>query len=365
MEQWCVEPGFSNVLSGKAIELLKKIIAIPSFSGDEEKAVLTIKESLEEWGVKVNKVGKNIWCKNAYFDGQKPTLLLNSHVDTVKPNPGYTVNPFEPFELEDKLFGLGSNDAGGALVSLWATFLYFNKHPGLPYNLIYGVSAEEEVSGKNGIELLLSDLSPVFAGIVGEPTKMNIAIAEKGLMVVDGVAVGKAGHAARKEGINAINIALDDILSIRQMNWGEPSPALGEVKLSVTQINAGTQHNVVPEHCHFVIDVRTNEYFSNKDVFLILESQLKSKLKARSFRLNSTFIPKDHPLVQAGIKMGRELFGSPTTSDKALMNFPTIKMGPGDSARSHTANEFIYKTEIIQGIHIYINLLSQFFSEVK
>jgi len=339
------------------IRLLQTLIEVPSFSREEENTASIIYSFLEEHQVQVEQLGNNIWAKNKYFDAAKPTILLNSHHDTVKPSAGYSRNPFEGSIESDKLYGLGSNDAGGALVGLIATFLYFYEALDLKYNLLFVASAEEEISGINGIALLLPVIEPIAFGIVGEPTLLNMAIAEKGLIVIDALASGKSGHAAREEGENAIYNALQDILWIQNYQFEKVSPLLGNIKMTVTQIQAGSQHNVIPDHCNFVIDVRTNEYYSNNEVFEIICQHTRSHLQARSFRLNSSSISLTHPLVQRGLELGLTYYGSPTLSDQALLPFPTLKIGPGDSARSHTADEFIYIKEIEQGISTYIALL--------
>lgn len=344
------------------IELLQKLIATPSFSRQEEGTAELIVDFLNNKNIVFERKGNNIWAKNEHWNAEKPTILLNSHHDTVKPAKGYTRAPFEPTIENGILYGLGSNDAGGSLVALIATFVHFYKKENLPFNLILAATAEEEISGKNGIASVLPELGKIDLGIVGEPTQMRMAIAEKGLMVIDGYAKGKSGHAARNEGINALYIALEDIQWIKNHELEKVSDLLGKTKFSVTQINAGTQHNVVPDHCHFVIDVRTNEHYSNQEVFEILQKNTKSDLKARSFRLNSSGISLDHPIVKKGLKMGLPYYGSPTLSDQALMNgFPTLKIGCGKSERSHTADEFILIEEIERGVEIYIELLEGFF----
>ena len=345
-----------TALKTDAIELLKSLIATPSFSREEDKTAAILIDFLEQRNIPYDRKGNNIWAKSQHWRKGAATYLLNSHHDTVKPAKGWQRDPFSPNLEDGKLYGLGSNDAGASLVSLLATFLHFyNKER--PFNLIFAASAEEEISGKNGIESLLPELGHIDAGIIGEPTQMQMAIAEKGLMVIDGEAKGKAGHAARKEGINALYIALEDITILRELEFEKTSAVLEKVKVSITQIEAGTQHNVVPDSCRFVIDVRTNDAYSNQEVFDILQARVQSTLKARSFRLNSSRIALEHPFVQSGIKLGRSYFGSPTLSDQALMRFPTLKMGCGDSARSHTADEFIYLQEIEEGIDLYIQLL--------
>lgn len=340
-----------------AIDLLHQLIGTPSFSREEEGTAAILYAILEDKGVEVQQQGYNVWARNRHWSEGKPVILLNSHHDTVKPASGYSRDPFVPQIEGDQLFGLGSNDAGGPLVSLLHTFLHFHDREDLTFNLILAATAEEEISGANGIAKLLPELGDIQLGIVGEPTEMQLAIAEKGLMVIDGEAIGRSGHAARNEGINALYLALEDINWIRNFNFPEVSPMLGPVKATVTQIKAGTQHNVVPDRCDFVIDVRTNELYSNWDAFTILQSNTKSILKARSFRLNSSRLEQDHPIVERGRSLGLTTFGSPTLSDQALMPFPTLKIGPGDSARSHTADEYIKISEIRAGIELYIKLL--------
>lgn len=349
----------------QVIDLLKSLIRTPSFSKQEDKTAEVLQAFFSKKKVTTARLGNNVWAKNEYFDEQQPTVLLNSHHDTVKPASGYTNDPFNAFEQDGKLFGLGSNDAGGALVSLIAAFLHFYHRQDLPFNIMLAASAEEEISGKNGIAALLPSLGDIWVGIVGEPTLMQMAIAEKGLMVVDGIAHGKSGHAARNEGENALYKALEDIEWIRTHDFERKSEVLGAVKATVTQIEAGTQHNVVPDRCSFVIDVRTNECYSNQEVFEILQANTKSELKARSFRLNSSGIALDHPLVKSGLELGWSYYGSPTLSDQALMSFPTLKLGPGDSSRSHTANEFIFLDEIRLGIEGYIGLLEHLATSLK
>lgn len=340
-----------------AVDLLHQLIGTPSFSREEEGTAAILFAILKDRGVAVRQQGNNVWARNKHWQEGKPVILLNSHHDTVKPASAYTRDPFVPQIEGDQLFGLGSNDAGGPLVSLVFTFLHFHEREDLPYNLILAATAEEEISGANGIAKLLPELGDIHLGIVGEPTQMQMAIAEKGLMVIDGEAIGRSGHAAREEGVNALYIATEDINWIRNFKFPQVSPMLGPVKATVTQIKAGTQHNVVPDRCDFVIDVRTNELYSNWDAFTILQSNTKSILKARSFRLNSSRLEEDHPIVQKGRSLGLTTFGSPTLSDQALMAFPTLKIGPGDSARSHTADEYIKISEVREGIELYIKLL--------
>ncbi len=339
------------------IQLLQSIIATPSFSKEENDTALLIENFLYTQKISFSRSGNNIWAQNKYFKKELPTILLNSHHDTVKPVQGWTRDPFSPDIVDGKLFGLGSNDAGASLVSLLATFIHFYNRKDLKNNFIWAATAEEEISGRNGIESILSQLPKIDVGIVGEPTLMQPAVAEKGLMVIDAKAIGKAGHAARNEGINAIEIAMSDIEKIKNLVFDRPSEWLSPNKLTVTQIMAGTQHNVVPDKCEFVIDVRTNDRYSNQEVFEILKSNLKSELTARSFRLNASSITVTHPIVQRCIEMGLKCYGSPTLSDQSLMPFPTLKIGPGDSARSHTADEFIYLSEIEDAIKKYILIL--------
>ncbi len=343
-----------------AVSLLKQLISTPSFSKEENDTAEIICAFFKQHEVPFARVGNNIYAKNKQYDTSKPTILLNSHHDTVLPNKGYTMEPFTPVERDGKLFGLGSNDAGGCLVSLMATFLYFYNLTDTRYNVVFAASAEEEISGVNGIELVLPFLGNIDFGIVGEPTKLEMAVAERGLMVIDCLAIGRAGHAARNEGENALYKAVDDINWIRNYKFDKVSDLLGESRLSVTVIDTDNkQHNVVPAQCKFVIDVRVNELYSFDEILEALKANLKSQFKPRTTRMKSTAIALNHPLVLAGIKLGKGYYGSPTTSDKALMPFPTLKMGPGDSARSHTADEFIYLTEIEEGIETYIRLIEQ------
>ena len=347
-------------LAGEAISLLKLLIATPSFSKEEQNTSLLICRFFEQHEIPYKAVGNNIYLQNKYYDPAKPTILLNSHHDTVKPNKGYTLDPFDPIIKDGKLYGLGSNDAGGCLVSLIAVFLHYYHHQNLSHNLVLAASAEEEISGVNGIELVLPYLGDITFGIVGEPTQMQMAVAERGLMVLDCNALGTAGHAARNEGDNALYKALDDINRIRGYKFNKVSDLLGETRLTVTVIETDNkQHNVVPPQCKFVIDVRVNELYTFDEILSELKTQLKSDFKPRSTRMKSTSIPLDHPLVKAGIALGRSYYGSPTTSDKALMPFSTLKIGPGDSARSHTADEYIYLNEIEDGIKLYIKMLDK------
>lgn len=339
------------------ITLLQSLISIQSFSREEENAAAIIRNFLHDKEIEYHIQQNNTWAKSFYWNEKLPVILLNSHVDTVKPAKGYTRDPFSPSIEDGRLYGLGSNDAGASLVTLLAVFIHFYKRDDLPFNLVYAATAEEEVSGLNGIVSTLPELGKVDFAIVGEPTQMQMAIAEKGLLVLDCVAKGKSGHAAREEGINSIYKAIKDIEIIRNHKFEKASDLLGEVKMTVTQINAGSQHNVVPDHCDFVVDVRTNEFYSNDEACKIIDALIESEVKPRSFRLNSSGIPADHPIVKKGLNLGLTYYGSPTTSDQAVMAIPSIKIGPGDSARSHTADEYIYLNEMEEGFNIYIELL--------
>lgn len=343
-------------LVSEATGLLKSLISIPSLSRDEEKAADYLQNYIEMQGMTTGRKGNNIWCLSPMFDLKKPTLLLNSHIDTVKPVNGWRKNPFTPLEENGKLYGLGSNDAGASVVSLLHAFLQLCRTT-QAYNLIYLASCEEEVSGKGGIECVLPELPPVQFAIVGEPTEMQPAIAEKGLMVLDVTAYGRSGHAARNEGDNAIYKVLNDIAWFRDYRFSKESPFLGPVKMSVTMINAGTQHNVIPDRCTFVVDIRSNECYSNQELFDEIQKHITCEAKPRSFRLSSSHVSPEHPLVQKAVAMGRTPFGSPTLSDQALMPFPSMKMGPGKSSRSHTADEFIFIREIEEAIEMYLKLL--------
>lgn len=347
----------NNHLFQQSVNLLQQLIQTPSFSREEDQTALLIQHFFDQNNIPCHRQGNNIWAFNKHRSEDKPTILLNSHHDTVKPVQGWQRDPFKANLEGDVLYGLGSNDAGGPLVSLLATFVHFYEKKELPFNLVMAATAEEEISGPNGIASILDQLGKIDVAIVGEPTSLDMAIAEKGLMVIDGEAKGKSGHAAREEGVNAIYMALKDIEWIRTHQFEKVSPLLGPVKMSVTQINAGYQHNVVPDSCTFVIDLRSNECYSNEELFKILQQHTRSELKARSFRLNSSGIPPDHPLVKAGIEMGMKTYGSPTLSDQALIPYPSLKLGPGDSARSHTADEYIKLSEIRTGIERYVKLL--------
>ena len=344
-------------LAEEAIQLLKKLISIQSFSKEEEETASVIHDYLKNSGIEAERVGNNLIARNLHYEPELPTVLLNSHQDTVKPNKGYTMNPFEPVEKDGKLYGLGSNDAGGALVSLLMVFKSFY-HSRLPFNLYFIASAEEEISGENGIALAIRKLPEISLAIVGEPTEMKLAVAEKGLIVLDCVMHGEAGHAARKNGRNAIELVLDDLQLLKNFRFDKVSETLGDINLSVTQINAGSQHNVIPDRCEFVVDVRTTDAYTNEEVVRIIDDAISSEVKPRSTRLQPSGIPADHPLVKLATELGIETFGSPTLSDQALMPFLSVKIGPGKSERSHTADEFIYISEIHQAIDLYRKLLN-------
>lgn len=343
----------------EATGLLKEMIALPSFSKEENDTADLLCRFFHERGVVHERIGNNVWAYNKYKSETKPCILLNSHHDTVKPNPGYTKDPFTPVIEEGKLYGLGSNDAGGCLVSLIATFLYYYDRQDLRYNLCLLASAEEEISGKNGVEEAVRHIGVMDFAIVGEPTLLNMAVAEKGLMVLDCEALGLAGHAAREEGDNAIYKAMEAIDWFRTFQFPKVSSFLGPVKMSVTVINGGEQHNVVPASCTFVVDVRTTDVYNNQEVLDIIRQHVSVNVNPRSIRLNPSTIAVDHPIVLSGLELGAQTFGSPTMSDQAILTIPSIKAGPGDSARSHSANEFIFLDEIEQGIVFYINLLQK------
>lgn len=347
----------SDIYISEYIHLLKQLIAIPSFSKNEAKAADCLTDFIQKKKITVHREMNNIWLKNKYFDTEKPTILLNSHIDTVKPSTSWTLPPFQATGTQEKIHGLGSNDAGGALISLLAVFVACYDSKILPFNLLFAASAEEEITGKNGIEHLLPKLPKIALGIVGEPTKMNMAIAEKGLLVIDCEAMGKSGHAARNEGVNAIYKAINDIQWFRDYTFPKVSNLLGEVKMTVAQIEGGTKHNVVPDKCRFTVDIRTTELYTNQEVFDIVEKYITGKAVPRSFRCQSSRIEEEHPVVQCAKKMKIKCFGSPTMSDQVLMRFPSVKIGPGDSARSHAPDEYILTAEIEQGLDIYLKLL--------
>lgn len=339
-----------------AVELLKKLIAIPSVSRNEKDAADIMEQTIRSYGFEPQREANNLWIIDPHYDESRPTLLLNAHIDTVKPVASWSREPFSPDVEDGVLYGLGSNDCGGGLCSLLQIFRMLTEKP-QSYNLIYLASAEEEVSGKDGITRALPLLPHIDLAIVGEPTGMNPAVAEKGLMVLDVIAHGKSGHAARNEGVNAIYEALDDMRWIRDYKFEKVSEFLGPTKMTLTVVNAGTQHNVIPDKCTMLVDIRTNEFYDNEEVYEFIRQHLKSEVKAHSFRLKSSRIDPEHPLIRKCVAMGMKPFGSPTLSDQALMHFPSFKLGPGESSRSHSANEFIRISEIRDAIAKYETLL--------
>ena len=342
-----------------AINLLEQLIAIPSFSKEEDKTAVVLQRFFKQYEIPVERKGNNVWARNKYFKSDLPTILLNSHHDTVRPNTAYTRDPFEAEIIDGKLYGLGSNDAGGPLVCLIVAFLHFYEQKNLHFNILIAATAEEEISGSEGIESIWDLLPNIDFAIVGEPTLCHMAIAEKGLMVLDCTAHGKAGHAAREEGVNAIYEAMKDIDWLRAYKFPKVSPTLGEIKMTTTMIQAGKQHNVVPAECNFTVDVRVTDQYSLEEVLEIIRQNITATVNPRSLRMRSSGIPDDHALVKAAKKLNIPLYGSPTTSDQALIPVPSVKIGPGDSARSHTADEFIYVAEIVKGIDTYIALLNE------
>ncbi len=341
------------------IDLLKQLISTPSLSKEEDKTADIIENFFTSKSIEVERVKNNIIARNQHFDTSKPTILLNSHHDTVKPNISWKKDPFSPLVEDGNLYGLGSNDAGGCLVSLMAAFVHFYDKQDLKYNLILAATAEEEISGKNGVELILPNLGKIDFAIVGEPTLLQMAVAEKGLMVLDCISRGKSGHAARGEGENAIYKAIDDINWFRNYQFENTSENLGDIKMSVTVINAGTQHNVVPDECRFVVDVRSTDAYSNDEILEIISTHVDCEVVPRSTRLQPSGLPENHVLHQCAMDLNIKTYGSPTLSDQALMPFPSVKIGPGDSARSHTADEYIGIDEIEEGIALYIKLLDK------
>ncbi len=342
-----------------AINLLEQFIAIPSFSKEEDKTALVIQGFFKQHDIPSERKGNNVWVRNKHFNPDLPTILLNSHHDTVRPNTAYTRDPFSPEIIDGKLYGLGSNDAGGPLVCLILSFLHFYAQQNLKYNLVMAATAEEEISGSEGIESIWDLLPLIDFAIVGEPTLCHMAIAEKGLMVLDCTVRGKAGHAAREEGVNAIYEAMKDIEWMRTFKFPKISPTLGEIKMTTTVINSGKQHNVIPAECNYTVDVRVTDQYTLEEVLDTIKTYVKSSVTPRSLRMRSSGIPSGHPLVLAAQKLKIPLYGSPTTSDQALIPVPSVKIGPGDSARSHTADEFIYVSEIVKGIDTYIELLNE------
>ena len=338
------------------IGLLSSLIRIPSISREERAACDRMQEWLSSNGFQdVHRVGNNLWMESEP-PCEKPTLLLNAHIDTVKPSHGYTRDPFKAEVIDGKLYGLGSNDDGGSLVALLEAYSILSSKP-QPYRLVYAATAEEEVCGKGGFDLFLSEVEKIDFGVIGEPTGMNMAVAEKGLLVLDCVARGKSGHAARNEGVNAIYEALEDIGWFRTYQFPKVSEYLGPVKMSVTMISAGTQHNVVPDECRFVVDVRPNGMYSNQELLALIKEGVSCEVKERSTRIGSSHLPVSHPIVRRGLSLGLQPFGSPTTSNQALCSFPTLKIGPGDSSRSHGPDEYITLDEIATGVDLYVKLL--------
>ncbi|OBS11685.1 acetylornithine deacetylase [Elizabethkingia miricola] len=358
MEQGLLHNEVENLYQ-EVLALLKRLIETQSFSKEEDQTARMIGDFLEAKGVKYNREQNNIWAKNLYFDDAKPTILFNSHHDTVKPNLSYTNDPFKAIEKDGKLYGLGSNDAGGPLVSLIATFLYFYAQKDLKYNIILSATAEEEISGVNGVESILKHLGNLEFAIVGEPTEMQLAVAEKGLLVLDCIAKGTPSHAAHPNNDNAIYNAIEDIEWVRNYEFPKESPWLGKVKMTTTVINAGSLHNMVPDECRFTIDVRVTDQYTNQEVYETIKAHLKSEVKPRSLRLNSSSISEEHPIVRAGLELGRTCYGSPTSSDQAVIPFASLKLGPGLSTRSHSADEYIFLHEIKEGIELYIKILEK------
>lgn len=352
-----------EILTQEAITLLKNLIETPSFSSEEDKTALLIENWFTQNNIPFERENNNVWAFNKHFDKTKPTLLLNSHHDTVKPNQGFTNDPFEAIVKDGKLFGLGSNDAGGCLVSLIATFTYFYSNENLPYNIVMVASAEEESSGKNGLNSVLKHLPELECAIIGEPTLMQLAVAEKGLLVLDIIVKGTASHAAHDNPDNPIYNAIPVIEWFKNYQFEKKSDVLGPVKMTVTQVNAGKQHNVVPAECHLVVDIRVNDRYSNQEILETVRKNLTAEVNPRSMHLNASSIPIAHGLVQAGIALGRTTYGSPTLSDQSVLSCKSLKLGPGDSLRSHSANEFIFINEIEEGIQLYIKILSDFFKQ--
>ncbi|WP_420581011.1 M20 family metallo-hydrolase [Reichenbachiella sp.] len=341
----------------EAVALLSAMIETQSLSREEDEVAKVVESFFVKKGLTPFRSGNNLWLKSKHWDDTKPTILLNSHIDTVKPASSYTLDPFKAQVIDSKLYGLGSNDAGGPLVCLMQAFLHYQDQKGLPFNLILAATAEEEISGANGVASILKDLGKIDLAIVGEPTLMDMAVAEKGLIVLDCEAKGVSGHAARDEGENAIYKALVEIEKLKNFKFKKESDYLGPIKKTVTLIESGTQHNVVPDSCKFVVDVRTTDAYSNAETVAIIDELMDVEVKPRSIRLNSSGLSKEHPIVKRGESLGMKKYGSPTLSDQALMPFDTIKIGPGDSARSHTADEYIGIDEIENGIKGYIALL--------
>ncbi|MFS4417585.1 M20 family metallo-hydrolase [Maribacter sp. 2307ULW6-5] len=349
-----------TTLTEKAIDLLKQLISIPSFSGEEDRTADALEAWFQHFDIPFERIRNNVFAKNKHWDHSKPTLLLNSHHDTVRPNKAYTRDPFHPHTEDGKLYGLGSNDAGGCLVSLMATFTHFYASENLNHNILIVASMEEENAGPHSLRWLLPQLPPVDVAIVGEPTLMQLAIAEKGLVVFDAVVKGTPSHAAHPNDNNAIYNTIEVLQWFKNYKFEKTSEALGDVKMTVTQINAGTQHNVVPSQVELVIDVRVNDAYSNQEIAHVLKAGAPCEIKERGLKLNSSKIDKDHPLVRSGLALGRTTYGSPTLSDQAALTCQSLKLGPGDSTRSHSADEYIYVHEIEEGIDLYIKILEGF-----
>lgn len=352
-----------ETLTQEAIALLKALIETPSFSSEEDQTALLIENWFTQNNIPFERENNNVWAFNKHFDKNKPTLLLNSHHDTVKPNQGYTNDPFEAIVNDGKLYGLGSNDAGGCLVSLLATFVHFYSNENLPYNLVMVASAEEESSGKNGLNSVLKHLPELECAIVGEPTLMQLAVAEKGLLVLDVIVKGTASHAAHNNPDNPIYNAIPVIEWFKDYQFEKISEVLGPVKMTVTQVSAGKQHNVVPAECHLVVDIRVNDCYNNKEILETVRQHVTAEINPRSMHLNASSIPVSHGLVQAGIALGRTTYGSPTLSDQSVLSCKSLKLGPGETLRSHSANEFIFINEIEEGIQLYIKILTDFFKQ--
>lgn len=352
-----------EILTQEAIALLKALIETPSFSSEEDKTALLIENWFTQNNIPFKRENNNVWAFNKHFDKNKPTLLLNSHHDTVRPNQGYTNDPFEAIVTDGKLFGLGSNDAGGCLVSLLATFAYFYSNENLRYNIVIVASAEEESSGKNGLNSVLKHLPELECAIVGEPTLMQLAVAEKGLLVLDVIVKGTASHAAHNNPDNPIYNAMPVIEWFNSYQFEKISEVLGPVKMTVTQVSAGKQHNVVPAECHLVVDIRVNDCYNNQEILDTVRKHLTVEVNPRSMHLNASSIPFAHGLVQAGIALGRTTYGSPTLSDQSVLSCQSLKIGPGETLRSHSADEFIFINEIEEGIQLYIKILTDFFKQ--
>lgn len=352
-----------ETLTQEAITLLKALIETPSFSSEETQTALLIEKWFIQNDIPFKRENNNVWAFNKYFDVNKPTLLLNSHHDTVKPNQGYTNDPFKAIVKDGKLFGLGSNDAGGCLVSLLATFVHFYSNENLPYNIVMVASAEEESSGKNGLNSVLKQLPELECAIVGEPTLMQLAVAEKGLLVLDVIVKGTASHAAHNNPDNPIYNAISVIEWFNTFQFEKISDVLGPVKMTVTQVTAGKQHNVVPAECHLVVDIRVNDCYNNTEILETVRKHLTAEINPRSMHLNASSIPLNHGLVLAGIALGRTTYGSPTLSDQSVLSCKSLKLGPGETLRSHSADEFIFINEIEEGIQLYIKILTDFFKK--